>query len=170
MSNDGVQIDECKIKAVKKWPVLHTMPEVRFILGFINYYCQFLKGYTSIAHPLYELVLGDKASKKNKPVQWTNQCQMASDKIKDLAVPLLFWHLWALSSTSSSTLMPVGPVWGKFFTRSLMVKVWEPISEQKREPLPGTQIGILVLKWAVMTVFHEYLFSNQFMVKSYNNP
>ena len=38
VSKDGVWMDECKIKAVRKWPVLHTIMEARAFLGF----CQLL--------------------------------------------------------------------------------------------------------------------------------
>ena len=52
VSKDGVGTDECKIKAVKKWPVPYTVKEVRSVLGFINYSHQVLKGYALIVHPL----------------------------------------------------------------------------------------------------------------------
>ena len=35
---------------------------------------------------------------------------------------------------------------------------------------PVHKLEFLALKWAITTVFHEYLFDNQFMVKSDNNP
>ena len=79
-----VWTDKCKIKAIKNWSVPHTITEVRSFLRFANSYCWFLKRYTLIVHSLYELILGDNASKKNKPVKWTNHCQVAFDKIKNL--------------------------------------------------------------------------------------
>ena len=66
---DGVQTDECKIEEVRKWPVPCTVTEVRSFLGFTNYYHGALKGYASIACPLYEVVSGDNTGKKNKLVQ-----------------------------------------------------------------------------------------------------
>ena len=98
---------------VRMWPVPNTVTKVRSLLGFPNYYHQFLKGYASIACPLYELVLGDNASKKNKLVQWTNQCQVAFDKIKDLCctAPILafvdFKQAFILHTNSSGIALGV---------------------------------------------------------------
>ena len=58
VSEVGVQTDEHKIEAVKKWPVHHTVTEVRSFLGFTNYYHWFVKGYALIACPSYELFFG----------------------------------------------------------------------------------------------------------------
>ena len=55
VSQDGVWMGEHKTKAVRKWPVPHTVMEVRSFLGFANYYHQFLKGYASVAQLLYDL-------------------------------------------------------------------------------------------------------------------
>ena len=62
-------MDEHKIEVMRKWPVPHTVMEVRSFLGFANYYNWFLKGYASVTKPLYELVSGENVSKKNRLVQ-----------------------------------------------------------------------------------------------------
>ena len=64
VSKDGVQMDEHKMEAVRKWPVPHTVMKVRSFWGFANYYCQFLKAYSSVTNPLYELVSGQKCEQQ----------------------------------------------------------------------------------------------------------
>ena len=41
---------------------------------------------------------------------------------------------------------------------------------KEKNHYPAHKLEFLALKWAVTTVFLKYLFGNQFMVKSNNNP
>ena len=174
-SKDGVQTEECKIEAVHKWPVPHTVTEVRSFWGFPNYYHQFLKGYASIVQPLYDLVSGDNARKKNKSVNWTDQCQAAFDKIKGLCctTPVLAFKDFAqhfLLHTDASGIS-LGVVIYQVIDRKECVIRYGFHSLNKGESCYMThKLDFLALKWAVMMVFHEYLFGNQFTVKSDNNP
>ena len=122
VSQDRVQMDEHKIKAMRRWPVSHIIMEVSTFLGFANYYCQFLKGYALVTHPLYELVLEGNVSKKNRPVQWTDQCQEAFDRIKTSAALPPSWLSQISSSLLFSTPTPVGLAWVQSSIRPLMEK------------------------------------------------
>ena len=159
MSKGGICTDECKIEAVRKWSVPHTVIEVRYFLGFPNYYHQFLKGYISIVCPLYELVLGNNASKKNKPVQWTDQCQMAFDKIKNLCctTPVLAFVDFKKASILHTNASGIGlrVVLYQVIDGKECVIGYRSHSLNKEESCyPACKLEFLALKLAIMMVFH----------------
>ena len=53
-------------------------------LGFTNYYHRFICHYAQIASSLNTLILEENASKKNKFVDWTSECDQAFKQLKDL--------------------------------------------------------------------------------------
>ena len=59
--------------------------DVRSFLGFTNHYWRFIKGYAKVAKPLNLLVSGDNANRKKTLVEWTEECQIAFEKLKDLS-------------------------------------------------------------------------------------
>src|SRR6201996_3544336 len=56
-------MDPVKIAAIKDWPTLDKVKDVRSFLGFCNFYRAFIRGFTSIAKPLNALT--------QKGVKWT---------------------------------------------------------------------------------------------------
>ena len=72
-SEEGVQTDPKKIAAVKEWERPHNVHTVRRFLGFVNYYRKFIKDYSKIARPLYNLISGDNAKRRTNPVEWTDE-------------------------------------------------------------------------------------------------
>ena len=84
VSNNGIQTDSKKVKVIRKWPVPTNVTEVQSFLGFTNYYQRFIKKYAQVAKPLYKLISGGNASKKQKLVKWDSECQDGFDKLKEL--------------------------------------------------------------------------------------
>ncbi len=52
----GILPDPAKTKAVAEYPIPTRLRELRAYLGFTGYYRRFIKDYSSIAHPLHELL------------------------------------------------------------------------------------------------------------------
>ena len=91
VSSKGIETDPKKVKAVKNWTVPKTVTDVCSFLGFTNHYRRFIKGYANVARPLNILVSGDNASRKKSFIKWTEECQTAFEKLKDLctSTPIL---------------------------------------------------------------------------------
>ena len=53
--------DESKIKAIKEWDPPTKVPQLRSFLGLVNYYRQFIKGYSARTAPLSDLLKKSKA-------------------------------------------------------------------------------------------------------------
>ncbi|MCO5580651.1 hypothetical protein L7F22_034521 [Adiantum nelumboides] len=51
----GVQMDPAKIEAIRNWPDLKNVHEVRSFLGLCSYYMQYVRKFAEIASPLHML-------------------------------------------------------------------------------------------------------------------
>ena len=91
VSAKGIETDPKKIEAVKKWTIPETVTDIRSFLGFTNHYQRFIRGYAIVAKPLNALVSGDNANRKKALVDWTDECQVAFEKLKDMctSTPIL---------------------------------------------------------------------------------
>jgi hypothetical protein len=59
-------MDPVKLIAVKNWPRPKTVKDIQKFLGFCNFYQCFVKAYSKLAQPLFDL------TKKGKPFIWTD--------------------------------------------------------------------------------------------------
>ncbi|GAB1869457.1 RNA-directed DNA polymerase [Camponotus japonicus] len=78
ISNKGVTTDPEKIIAVRDWPIPHTRKQLRSFLGFCSYYRRFVKGFSSVAKPLYVL------TENQVKFVWEKECQHAFEKLKSI--------------------------------------------------------------------------------------
>ncbi|XP_021616670.1 uncharacterized protein LOC110617986 [Manihot esculenta] len=51
-----IRMDESKIRAILDWEPPKKVPELRSFLGLVNYYRRFIKGYSTIAAPLTDML------------------------------------------------------------------------------------------------------------------
>ena len=95
---EGVRTDPKKIEAFKKWERPHKVNTVRRFLGFVNYYRKFIKDYSKIARPLYDLISGDNAKMKTNQVEWSNAAEKAFQTLigKYTNVPVLAYADFSL--------------------------------------------------------------------------
>src|SRR5438552_347183 len=56
VSEAGISTDPDKIEAVKNWPKPTKPKDVHSFLGLANYYRKFIKNFSGIAQPLYQLI------------------------------------------------------------------------------------------------------------------
>ena len=101
---EGVRPNERKIQAVKDFPRPKSSREVKSFLGLVNFYRRHLPNFSAVVRPLTALTRHDKDSKAPVPFEWSEDCETAFRRAKELLVtaPLI------LLRSSSCGQMPVG--------------------------------------------------------------
>ena len=84
----GVHIKEDYRQAVKEWPPLQDKADLDQFLGLINYFKNWIDGYSRICAPLNAL------RKKDAPWVWTNKQETAVNELKEalLRSPVLHYY------------------------------------------------------------------------------
>ncbi len=77
ISQEGVAMDENKVRAVLDWPLPFNIKELQRFLGFANFYRRFIRGFSSITAPLT-----DMTKKGLHRLQWTTVAHRAFDQLK----------------------------------------------------------------------------------------
>jgi hypothetical protein len=85
ISADGVSVDPSKITSILERKAPTNPTEVRAFLGLAGYYRKFVEGFSSIAHPLTQLL------KKDKKLEWTEKCEQSFQVLKKrlVSAPIL---------------------------------------------------------------------------------
>ena len=111
---EGVKPDPGKTEAVSSYLIPQNVHELRQFLGLANYYRRFVKGYSQIAEPHYQLT-----RKTSKGFVWSPNCQAAFVELKHcLTTPPILGYP---DLNSFSTLMPLQRPWGQSFANRTMV-------------------------------------------------
>jgi hypothetical protein len=76
ISLDGIFMDKSKVETIQCWATPSSVKDVQRFLGFANFYCRFIKGYSKITTPLTTLTC------KDKPFSWNPTAQAAFDTLK----------------------------------------------------------------------------------------
>jgi len=59
ISEGELRMDPVKLKAVSNWPTLTKVKNIQEFLGFCNFYRRFVKNYSALARPLFDLTKKD---------------------------------------------------------------------------------------------------------------
>jgi hypothetical protein len=76
VSKEGTRPDPAKIEAVMHFPTPKTVTSVRSFLGLIGYYRKYIRGYSKLVGPLFEL------TRKDVAFMWDMGCQQAYKALK----------------------------------------------------------------------------------------
>ncbi|MCO5593367.1 hypothetical protein L7F22_047379 [Adiantum nelumboides] len=77
VSKSGVRMDSAKVEAIKSWPDLKTVHDVRSFLGLCSYYRRFIRHFAEIASPLHAL------THKGVTFKWTTKEITAFKHLKE---------------------------------------------------------------------------------------
>jgi hypothetical protein len=80
-------VDTNKIKATMEWPIPQTLKNLRGFLGFMGYYCKFVKNYGQIATPLTTLLKNEVFSCIQEATKDFENLKEAMCKTPVLAMP-----------------------------------------------------------------------------------
>ena len=61
VNQDGIRMDDSKVKAITEWPMPTTVCSVCSFLGLANFCWRFIKDYATLTKPLMDLTQKDKA-------------------------------------------------------------------------------------------------------------
>ena len=56
VSAQGIRIEDKKIEAVRNWPEPKSVKDIQVFLGFANFYCCFIQGFSKIAGPITSIL------------------------------------------------------------------------------------------------------------------
>jgi len=76
VNREGIQPDLGKIEAVLHFPTPKNVTSIRSFLGLTCYYQKYIKGYSSLASPLFEL------TRKDAAFVWDVNCEQAYQALK----------------------------------------------------------------------------------------
>src|SRR5208282_1124204 len=76
VSENGLEVQEEKVTAVKSWPTPINLHEIRSFVGFCSYYRRFIESFANIAAPLHML------AKKGVRFIWGPEQQNAFEELK----------------------------------------------------------------------------------------
>ena len=177
---DGVATDPAKVKTVREWPKLKTVSDVRSFLGFVGYYRRFIKGFSSIAKPLYQLTKGlesqTKKTAKKTFVKWGEKEEEAFNTLKEACTtaPILAYPNYSLPfilHTDSSTDGLGAVLYQKQEEGTRVIAYASRALTASEANYAPHKLEFLALKWAVTDKFKEYLYGgNWFEVFTDNNP
>ena len=66
VSKQGIRPSDTNLKAITECALPRTYTEIRAFLGLVGHYRQFIRGFTWIAQPLNEHLVGEGASRKSE--------------------------------------------------------------------------------------------------------
>ena len=117
---------------------------------------------------LYKLTSGDNAGKKKAAIRWSNRCQQTFDNLKRLCttMPILayvdFTHPFKLHTNACES--GLGAVLYQTHEDGIVAVIaYASRSLTKTEShYPAHKLEFIILKWAVVEKFHEYLYGSTF--------
>jgi len=78
ISENKVEMDPVKVARVHNWPTPENWTDVQAFLGFVNFYRHFIRDFSTIARPLFDLTHSDKAW------SWDTKEQEAFERLKTM--------------------------------------------------------------------------------------
>jgi len=61
ISENKVEMDPVKVAGVCDWPILENQTDLQAFIGFVNFYRRFIRDFSTIARPLFNLTRSNKA-------------------------------------------------------------------------------------------------------------
>jgi hypothetical protein len=168
VNKEGTKPDPGKIDAVLRFPEPSMVTNVRSFLGLTEYYRKYIKEYSILDVPLFEL------TKKDVPFVWNQDCQRAFDALKRALVgaPILvrpdFKKPFCLDVDWSTK--GVGAILSQKEDKFERVVAYASKGltkvQKKFHPMEGE---CYVLIWGIMH-FRQYLHRTHFILRTNHKP
>jgi hypothetical protein len=168
VSKNGTRPDPGKIEAVLHFPMPKIVTSVRSFLGLTGYYRKYIRGYSRLAGPLFEL------TRKDVAVVWNMGCEQAYQALKTALVdaPVLsrpdfkrtFWLDVDWSPKGVGAILSQKE--GRF--EKVVAYASKSLKEAQRKfhPMEGECYALI---WGVMH-FRQYLHQKHFILRTDHKP
>jgi hypothetical protein len=168
VSKEGTRPDPGKIEAVLHFPTPKTITSVRSFLGLTGYYRKYIRGYSRLVGPLFEL------TRKDVAFVWDVGCQHAYQALKAALVDALvltrpdfkrtFWLDVDWSPKGVGAILSQKE--GRF--EKVVVYANKSLTEAQKKfhPMEGECYALI---WGVMH-FRQYLHKNHFILRTDHKP
>ena len=94
VSRDRIEVDKAKVELISNLPTPKCVKDIWSFLGHAGFYRRFIRDFSTIAHPLCNLLA------KDVTFEWSQACEAAFDKLKTMLVspPIMRSPNWDLPS------------------------------------------------------------------------
>ena len=168
------------LEAIAQCPPPDTYTKVKSFVGLVGHYRHFIKGFTNIATPLYDLTSGENKDKKSEHLDLPQEAREAFDRLKAacLQAPILafpdFDKTFLLETDASGKGLGAVLLQKQSDGRYHPIAYASCIMNETEQRYHSNKQEFLALKWAVTEQFHEYLSPygknrNEFVVRTDNN-
>ncbi|WJZ85464.1 hypothetical protein VitviT2T_004999 [Vitis vinifera] len=92
ISKERIEVDKAKVELIVKLPSPTNVKGVRQFLGHVGFYRKFIKDFSKLARPLYELLV------KDAKFIWDERCQRSFEQLKSFltTTPIVRASNWQL--------------------------------------------------------------------------
>eukprot|EP00731_Ephydatia_muelleri_P009248 Em0004g1586a len=169
VSQQGVQADPEKLRAVSMYPAPHNIKELRHFLGLANYYRRFIEGYSAIAEPLHKLTRKTAGGYK-----WSNECDDAFSLLKQKLTmsPILAYPCFQqpfILATDASEFAVGGVLSQKINGVERVISYWSrQLNKAERNYSTVEREALAVV--AAVKEFYPYLYGRTFTLFTDHNP
>ena len=94
VSKRGVLPSKKNLEAIAQCPPPDTYTKVKSFVGLVGHYRRFIKEFTNIVAPLYDLTIRENKDKKSEHLDLPQEAREAFDRLKAacLQAPILAFH------------------------------------------------------------------------------
>ena len=164
------------MKAIAEYVPPQTYTEIRAFLGLVGHYRHFIKGFGQIAQPLNKHLAGEGACRKFEQVSLLKEALKAFGTLNQACMnsPVL-----AFTDNTKDFLLETDALkegLGALLSQKQEDGWFHPVAYGNQvlttheKNYHSMKLEFLVLKWAIMEHFKEYLLYQPFLVKTNNNP
>ena len=175
VSKRGVWPSNLNVKAIAEYAPPQTYTEIRAFLGLVGHYRWFIKGFAQIAQPLNEHLVGEGTSRKLERVSLSKEALEAFKALKQACLnsPVLafadYTKDFLLETDASREGLEAVLSQKQEDGWSHLVPYGSQALTMHEKNYHSTKLEFLVLKWAIMEHFKEYLLYQPFLVKTDNS-
>ena len=168
ISENSIAPSQVKIKALRDAPTPRNVTEVRAFIGLANYYRKFIKNFTELAYPLYEL------EKKNVSFQWSKKCELAFNAVKEAicnsSAIINFDPKRETILITDASEYGIGGVLSQLINgEEKIVSCFSRTLSEVEKKLPQIQKEALAIVESVKK-FHKFLFGHKFILVTDHQP